>query len=472
MTISTSPRAFAPLAVIGPLCLFAGLLAGLSPGLAIGLALGAAFTLLVFADLAAGLVVFAALSFLEFSPLLSEAGGVTKIAGALLALGWLARSAVDPAVRPRQFTTDHPFISFVLLAFLGWSVVSVTWAKDVEIAIGYLQRYVLVIALLAITYTAVSDRRRAIWIVAIVIVGSLVTALYGLAEPPAPEDAERITSTVGNANVLATILVSGLVLALAAAVAFRHQPAVVIACLGVTGVCMLAFFFTGSRSGLVALLAVVLVAPLIAGKRRRTPMIAGGLCLLMLSGAFFFALAPQDIRDRLATTSPGELPAEEGRTTLWKVGWRMVEDRPIQGVGIGNFANTTIDYLIEPGQTARSDQVVDDPKVAHNIYLHTLAELGVVGFVLLGTVLVFALGCCLKAARIFARDGDGQMEILSRALFLALVAILVADFFASEQYSKILWLLLAMGPVMLALAREAARHGGGNGGRSASPAAR
>jgi hypothetical protein len=33
--------------------------------------------------------------------------------------------------------------------------------------------------------------------------------------------------------------------------------------------------------------------------------------------------------------------------------------------------------------------------------------------------------------------------------------MLAADFFASEQYSKQLWLLLAMGPALLALAQRA-----------------
>ena len=39
-------------------------------------------------------------------------------------------------------------------------------------------------------------------------------------------------------------------------------------------------------------------------------------------------------------------------------------------------------------------------------------------------------------------------------LDLALTGILVADFFSSEQYSKQLWLLLAMGPALLAIARQ------------------
>jgi hypothetical protein len=44
------------------------------------------------------------------------------------------------------------------------------------------------------------------------------------------------------------------------------------------------------------------------------------------------------------------------------------------------------------------------------------------------------------------------MELISRAVFVGLIGILTADFFASEQFSKQLWLLLGLGPALLAMA--------------------
>ena len=44
------------------------------------------------------------------------------------------------------------------------------------------------------------------------------------------------------------------------------------------------------------------------------------------------------------------------------------------------------------------------------------------------------------------------MEALSLAIVVSLVALLAADFFISEQYSKQLWLLLATGPALLGIA--------------------
>ena len=61
----------------------------------------------------------------------------------------------------------------------------------------------------------------------------------------------------------------------------------------------------------------------------------------------------------------------------------MFEDNPIRGVGLGSFEKSSIHYVLEPGTLARSDQIIDSPKVAHNTYLRSLAELGVVGLLLM-----------------------------------------------------------------------------------------
>ena len=41
------------------------------------------------------------------------------------------------------------------------------------------------------------------------------------------------------------------------------------------------------------------------------------------------------------------------------------------------------------------------------------------------------------------------MELFARGMIVALVGILAADFFISEQFGKQLWLLLGLGPALL-----------------------
>jgi O-antigen ligase len=134
----------------------------------------------------------------------------------------------------------------------------------------------------------------------------------------------------------------------------------------------------------------------------------------------------------------------------------MVQANPVVGVGSGNYTIAESDYLLFPGAIQRGDFIVDKPLVAHNIYLHVLAEMGVIGLALFLSLLALCIASAVRAVAIFRDRGEHALEMLGRALVVALAAILAADFFVSEQYSKQLWLLLAMGPALLAIARRGA----------------
>ena len=54
----------------------------------------------------------------------------------------------------------------------------------------------------------------------------------------------------------------------------------------------------------------------------------------------------------------------------------------------------------------------------------------------------------------FARQQDTQMEVIARALFVAIAGVLATDFFGSREYARELWLLLGLAPALLAIARS------------------
>jgi O-antigen ligase len=431
------------------LCAVVGLMAGTAPALAVGAAVAAAFAALVVADLTLGLCVFIVVAFAERVPAAGASDlTLVKALGGLLAVSWLANVATRRAGE-RQLFTAHPFMTTAAALLLAWMVMSITWAEDPGAAREDVMRYALNVSLLPIVYSAVRRREHVVAVLGVYVAGAVLSAVYAIAVGGAdPGAEERISGLAGTATELASLLVTALFLAGGLLLALRNAPALRALCLGAVGICLLGIFLTLSRAGLVALAAALVASVFIGGRRR----VAVGLLVLVVGlatvGYFSFA-ASEQARERVTTLGSGT-----GRTDLWTVAWRMIEDDPTRGVGVGNFRTASIHFLLEPGTILRDDFIVDRPQVAHNSYLQVLSELGVPGLVLFGGLIAAGLLAAWRAVGEFRQRGDPFMETCARAVVLALIALLVADFFASDQLNKELWLLLGLGPALLGVARR------------------
>ena len=262
---------------------------------------------------------------------------------------------------------------------------------------------------------------------------------------------DRLTSTIRDPNVLAAILVGGFSLAGAAILALRGLTGPRLAASVAAALCVSALFLTGSRGGIICFGVALLVAVLIAGRWRAklaliAVLIAGG------SLAYFALYAPPEIRERLGNATQGEIEQQEGRFTLWAVGWRVVQEDPVIGIGAGNFKEVAVEHVLEPGTVFRTDRVIDNPGGVHNTYLQLLTETGVIGLALYLAIVLSSLAAGLRAARTFERIGDWRMEIMARGTVVAMTGVLAANFFISQDSGKVLWLLLALGPALLGVA--------------------
>jgi O-antigen ligase len=353
-------------------------------------------------------------------------------------------------------------MSWLIALFLLWVTLSTIWAEQPSDTFAALLRYALNAVLFLVVFTAIQSRQHVRALIGGLVVGAVFAGMYGIAAQPSaagyaigPTSASglnRLAGTIGDPNQLASVLVIGFVLSVALAASSRRSSAIRIACLGAATITLMGIFFTVSRGGLVAL-GAAMVATVLVARGRRIPATMLALLVAVTAIGYFFVVAPA-AGDRVLEADGGS-----GRTDIWKVGWRMVEAEPITGVGAGNFPVSSIHYLlVEPGALQQDKYVVDDPHVAHNIYLGLLAELGIVGLCLFLAIALGSLRTAALAARGFGRSGDRDLELLTRAVIVAIVALLAADFFLSDQYSKQLWLLLAFGPALLAVSRRAERR--------------
>jgi O-antigen ligase len=437
---------------LGLLSLAVGVLAGIDPKLALAAAVGLAFAGLVVANITVGLCLFAVVSFLEVLGSIGGSIGVTKIFGLLLVASWFA--AASTRDEGKNFITAHPSMTYVLAIFVAWSMLSFVWAESSSEAINSSFRYFQNLLLFLIVFTAIRTRSHAVWITAAFVAGATIAAVFAIIYRPDPGqyDVARAAGTVGDPNELAAVLVAGVILAGVLIVLLKRSPMLRLAAASAAGLCTLGLFFTFSRGGLVALGCATIASLFVAGRWR--PPIISLMAVVALVGVGYFAFAaPQESRDRITKLDGGT-----GRTDIWRIGGRMIEAHPVRGVGSGNFQLTSGHYLLERPGAVKYDYFIDKPKVAHNTYLHVLAELGFVGLALFLAIIVFAVVCAYVAAKRFMEAGDRDMELLTRGLLLAMIGLLAADFFISAQYSKQLWLLLGLGPAMLAIAKTRARR--------------
>ncbi|MGC2374802.1 MAG: O-antigen ligase family protein [Solirubrobacteraceae bacterium] len=441
---------FPPLALLAALTAAAstGVLSGVNPKVGVGVAFGLAFAVLVLSNVTVGLCVLAFLSFVDILPTFG-ALSLTKIAGLLLAISWLA--TITSRRDTPSLARDRPWLTAALVAFTAWATLSLFWSEGRGDATTALLRYLPNLLLFPIAYTAIRERKHAFAVVMVLIGGATLAAAAGVLSPPPNPGAfepARATGTIGDANELAAALVVGLFLA--SAILFdRARPALLRGACACTAVlCLGGIVLSLSRGGLVALGVAAVVAVVVAG-RWRAQILAGAVAVCASAIFYFAALAPLPARERVTEVGTGT-----GRTDLWTVGLRMVGAHPLNGVGVGNFQDASIHYLLQPGLIHRADFIINTPKIAHNTYLQAFAELGIPGGILFLLIVLSGAGCTLLAARVAARTGQLELELLARGLFVGTAGFLAASFFISENYSKLMWLLLALGPAMLAIARR------------------
>lgn len=447
----TSSGALLPLAGVA-LAVLEGCLAGIDPKLGVGFALGVGFVVLVFVDLSIGFSTIAAVAFLETFAANSSVS-VGKLVGLILVAAWLAL-ATTSRVSARSFSAQRPGLAYVLLLFLGWSAVSLAWADVQADAVTSVFRYALNAMLIPIAYVAIRDDRHVIRVLVALLIGATIAGISGIVSVPTGEaDVIRATGTVGDANELAAALILSLGVAGAFA-ANRHLAAAprvlgaVAATISIAGVLV-----SLSRGGLIGICAAAAAAIVLGARwRGRIAVAVGGIALTGLT--YFTAFASLPAKERVLNIGGGG----GGRLDLWTVAGRMVAAHPVRGVGTGQFKTSSVHYLLQPGAILRGDFILSQPKVAHNTYLNVLAELGVVGGALFAALIVVSFASLLHATVIFRRAGDERMEILARGTAIGVVGYLVALLFISENYSKLFWVVLGLGPVMRAVAGDRVRR--------------
>ena len=436
----------------GLLAVLMGLLAGVDGRLAIGASIAIAFVLVALADLTIAVAMFLFLGFVVSNPVFGGAGqDVMRLALAVpLLLSWLAVVAREESSQ-KTFIGVHPAITLLMMMLVGWAGLSLLWAESGTQVVRAVLGWGLSMTLVLIAFTAVQRKRDLVIVMGAIVAGAVVSAAYGfLAPPPAEAGLEdRFAGTLGDPNFLAAALVLGVGLS-GGLYSIAKTPVTRGIALAAGALCLFSIFPTASRGGLLAL-AAMLIAAVALTKGRRLVLTVVILTITLAGVGYLFTVAPQENRDRILNP---DSTGGSGRVDIWTVGGRMVRANPVTGVGAGNFEVSSIHYLLQPGSLPNDEYIANRPQVAHNTYLGVLAELGFTGAIMFLTLILFGLGCMLAALARFRALGQRQMQSLTTSVAVSLIGLLAAYFFLSDEFSRSLWLLVGLGPALLAIAKR------------------
>jgi O-antigen ligase len=173
----------------------------------------------------------------------------------------------------------------------------------------------------------------------------------------------RMTGPFGDPNYFGAYLAAAATLAVACAVVVR-SPWMKAANLGIAGFVSLALLLTLSRGGIVALAAGLTTIAFLRSRRTGLATVAGMLLALLIAYPLF-AVVRYGTGSDVAGGGLSALLEAEDRVGVWLPAVEVFGSAPLFGVGYGR--------IVEVASSADS---------AHNWYFATLAETGIVGFVL------------------------------------------------------------------------------------------
>jgi O-antigen ligase len=351
---------------------------------------------------------------------ISDTGGatLTKLLG-VVAVGTLLMTGVT-----QRRLVPPPFVALFPFLLVLWALMSFAWALNLSASRAVIQTIfsLFIMYIVAASYR-VSEKELEIVCVLTVFGGALaafVGVVLGFGADAGP--AVRGTLAIADQNANPNGVAQSLLLPLSAAVGMflksRRRWAIVMT---LTGIAAIAYgiFLTMSRGSLVALIAMICF--LIYRTRARSRMLLVTVVLIAL-----IPLMPDLFFERIVNVWTGDDSTGAGRTDIWAVGVQGLNSFGILGAGIANFPVVYDKYAYTPPLLPA--------RGAHNAYLMTWIELGIVGLAFLLLAIVGHLWTTYRKGSTF------EVTVVAASIEAACFGFLVIALFGDPLWSKAFWM--------------------------------
>jgi putative inorganic carbon (HCO3(-)) transporter len=358
-------------------------------------------------------------------PLFSVTIGPLSIAK-YLGLVALLYAALHLAVRRTipAFLESWPARFFLLLVTMA--ALSTSLRGEGYIDFSPLEMYITFLGIFFITLALVDSKAKLRYAL-LAVVGSI-----GLASAYTLREYEKVGLpwyrpgwVAGDSNAFATncLLVIPVAILLLRTRLSRWQKLFCIGCLLLT---LPAFTVAASRGAFLGL-CVMLLYLFFRAKRR------SGLVLLAVVLGLLTAYSPTSAVDRFMAPRYGDTESVQIHFLLWRAGFRMIEDHPIAGIGLGRF---------KPDVSAYAPPGLDVEAMAHNVYIEYAAELGVAALFLYLAILISSWVALERVRRKAWKSDNRFFFSAASGIQAGLVGFAVAANFMPAEYLKPFWILV------------------------------
>jgi putative inorganic carbon (HCO3(-)) transporter len=235
-----------------------------------------------------------------------------------------------------------------------------------------------------------------------------------------------------DANDFATLAVTAMPIGLYGLMAAPRLAGRLLSAAGL-GVLSLAFVWTGSRGGFIALVAA---STYIVLRYRAVPLAWRATATALVAVVLLVSASDQYWRQMGTIMSDADYNRtdETGRLQIWSRGIDYTLRYPVFGIGADNFP--AAEGMLSPLAERQQLGVGLKWSAAHNSFIQVAAELGLPG-------LVFFVALFATTFTLLRRAGETAPQ-LAQALTASLIAFGVGAFFLSLAYHEMLYTLVAL----------------------------
>lgn len=297
--------------------------------------------------------------FLFFSTF-SIAGAQTALAAAIVL--WIILAIFHKAPRPGRTSLDIPILLFLAAWIVTVLFTERRWDNFIDL------KNLLLMSIIYIFGFLVGNRREGRALATVLLFSSMAASIYAISIFLLGKGEGTLGRTPGTFSTAMTfggvmLLLCSLFLAVSVGQEIDRKKR--FAALLVSGLGLVALFFSFTRSSWLGMIASALA--ILAVSRRRL-LVPFAVMLVIL-----FIVLPGNYRNRVTSIWDSQYRTNVQRMELLRGGWNIFKDHPLVGVGSMDLAETYRRY--------KPPEAVHVFGHMHNIFLHVAVTKGLVGLI-------------------------------------------------------------------------------------------